>query len=145
MGFLIQTHDCSNANNKMLAHFNECLHTNSTIIIVSGRSRVTPLVTIIEQINVPTKLPMQPLYPLKPHDLLFHLSVSGRPYLDGSFIHQPIFWCSSHYPDTCPHTVLHILLPRYFCPFTLPSSINFSSVSCLVFSSCLQNQNIQTN
>ena len=33
-GILIQTHDCSNTNNKMWTHFNECLDTNSTIIIV---------------------------------------------------------------------------------------------------------------
>ena len=33
-GILIQTHDCSNANNKMWTHFNECLYTNPTLIIV---------------------------------------------------------------------------------------------------------------
>ena len=40
---------------------------------------------------------------------------------------QDIFCCSSHTPDTCPHPVLHILLPRYlllFVPLSrrLPSS-----------------------
>ena len=44
--------------------------------------------------------------------LLFRLSISGRCCLDGSSIHQPICSCSSHSPDTCPHPVLHILLPR---------------------------------
>ena len=34
VGFLFQTHDCSNANNKMWTHVNERLDTNSTIIIV---------------------------------------------------------------------------------------------------------------
>ena len=34
VGFLILKHDCSNANNKMWKHFNECLDTNCTIIIV---------------------------------------------------------------------------------------------------------------
>ena len=33
MGFLIQTHDCSNANNMMMwTHFNECLDTNSLLL-----------------------------------------------------------------------------------------------------------------
>ena len=41
---------------------------------------------------------------------IFHLSVYGRCCFEGSSIHQPIFCCSSHSPDTCPHPVLHILL-----------------------------------
>ena len=42
-------------------------------------------------------------------------SVSGRCCLNGSCIHRPIFCCSSHSPDTCPHPVLHI--PRSLWPF----------------------------
>ena len=38
---------------------------------------------------------------------LFHFSISRHCCLDGSSIHQPIFCCSSHSPDTCPHPVLH--------------------------------------
>ena len=56
---------------------------------------------------------------------LFRLSVSGRCCLDGSSIHQPIFCCSSHSPDTCPHPVLHILLPISIWPFTLAFHLSF--------------------
>ena len=68
---------------------------------------------------------------------LFYLSVSGRCCLDGSSIHQPIFCCSSHPPDTCPIQSSASFsqdlfgLPLFLWPFTFPSSINFSSVWCL--------------
>ena len=45
--------------------------------------------------------------------------------LDGSSIHQPIFCCSSHSPDTCPHPVLHILLTRSLWPSSVPFPFNF--------------------
>ena len=45
---------------------------------------------------------------------LFRLSISGRCCLAGSSVHQPIFCRSSHSTHTCPHPVLHILLPRSF-------------------------------
>ena len=41
---------------------------------------------------------------------LFRLSLSGRCCLDGSSIHQPIFGCLSHSPDTSTHPILHVLL-----------------------------------
>ena len=46
------------------------------------------------------------------------LSISRCCCFDGSSIHEPIFCCSSHSPDTCPHPVLHILLPTYLWPST---------------------------
>ena len=57
--------------------------------------------------------------------VFFRVSVSGRCCLDGSSIHQPIFCCSSHSPDTSPGPVLDILLT-----ITLwPSSVSFSILS----------------
>ena len=48
------------------------------------------------------------------------ISVSGCCCLDGysiESIHQPIFCCSSHSPDTCPHPVLHIFLQNISLAF----------------------------
>ena len=66
----------------------------------------------------------------------FCLSVSGRCCLDGSSIHQPIFCCSSHSPESRhllpsspPHSSPKISL--FLLPFTFPCSIIFSSVWCL--------------
>ena len=55
-----------------------------------------------------------------------YLSVSRRCCHDGSSIHQPIFCCSSHSSNTCPHSVLHILLPRYIWPSSVSLAFHFS-------------------
>ena len=60
------------------------------------------------------------------HRATFGLSVFGRCCFGGSSIHQPIFWCLSHYPDPCPHRVLHILLPRSLWPSYLSLVFDFS-------------------
>ena len=54
------------------------------------------------------------------------LSISRHCCLDGSSIHQSIFCCSSHSPDTSPHPVLHILLPRSLWPSSVSLAFQFS-------------------
>ena len=68
--------------------------------------------------------------------IILNLTVSARCCIDGSSIHQPIFYCSSQSPDTiAPIQSSTSLsqglfgLPLFLCTFTCPSSINFS---CLV-------------
>ena len=65
--------------------------------------------------------------------LLFRLS--GRCCLDGSSKHQPIVCCLSHSPDTCPHPVLHILLPRSLWPSSVSLPFHFSFL--YLFFQCL--------
>ena len=51
---------------------------------------------------------------------LFRLPVSRRS------IHQPNFRCSSHSPNTCPHPVLHIILPRSWWSSSVSLAFYFS-------------------
>ena len=50
-------------------------------------------------------------------DLLLFVPLSRLLPPSSSPTHQPIFCCSSHSPDTCPHPVLHTLFPRYLLLF----------------------------
>ena len=63
---------------------------------------------------------------------IFRFSVSRHYYLDWYSVHQPIFCCSSHSPDICPHPVLHILLPMSHWSSSVCLAFHFS-FSNLVF------------
>ena len=55
------------------------------------------------------------------------LSLSfAYPIPDGSSIHQPIFCCSSHSPDTCLHPVPQVLLPGSIGPSSVSLALHFS-------------------
>ena len=103
-------------------------HFVTSIIILSGNEYLQYYCN-----NMTFLMPLHYKFiPKIPTRSLFRSNVSGHCCLDGSSIHQPIFCCSSHSPNTCLHPVLHILLPRSFfgLPLLLWSFTFRSSIWC---------------
>ena len=76
------------------------------VLHISRSSAVRPTVQTLASIQSSTSA-----------DLLLFVPLSRLLPPSSSPTHQPIFCCSSHSPDTCPHPVLHTLFPRYLLLF----------------------------
>ena len=74
------------------------------VLYISRSSAVRPTLQTLALIQLCTSA-----------DLLLFVPLS-RHLPSSSPLHQPIFCCSSDSPDTCPHPVLHILLPGSLLP-----------------------------